>query len=151
MNFKDLDHMLSAGIHPVVTCQKKIEDLENYAEPGMRARIIGSTLQHDDVVKLKLDFTDFDEYNKQFESANYFDRTGNPVLTAREAGLYTKVMDCYVMAYEEMEAFMTVTESASLALMNEYKASEFKGAYAEWLELRVQDLAKDLAQIRGTV
>jgi hypothetical protein len=148
MNFKDLHQLINDGVHPVVTGQKKVEDLENYLEPGMRARLIGSTLKHDDVVTLKLDFTEFDEYNKQFESSNYYDRAGQPVLNAREAGHYTPKMDCYVMATDDMDDYMTFTESATLALMKEYTASEVKGTYVEWLEAQVHGMSSELAHLR---
>lgn len=148
MNFKEFNQMINDGLRPVVTGQKKVEDLENYMEPGMRARVIGSVLQHDDVVKLKLDFTEFDEFNKQFESANYYDRGGQPVLTAREAGHYTQKMDCYVMASDDMEGYMTVTESGALALMKEYKDSEPHCTYVEWLETQVQELRRSLQDMR---
>lgn len=148
MKFKELDRMINDGVRPVVTGQKKIEHLENYMEPGMRARIVGSVLLHDDVVKLKLDFTEFDEYNKQFETSNYYDKDGAAVLTAREAGHYSLTMDCYVMSSDDMEEYLSVTEAKSLALLNYYKTSGFEGTYVDWLESQVIDLEARLQDMR---
>lgn len=148
MNFKELHHLIQSGVHPVITCQKKVEELENYAEPSMRARIIGSALRHADVVTLNLDFTEFDEYNKAFESSNYYDRAGQAVLTAREAGQYSLKQEYYVMASDEMEPYMVVTEANALALLKAYQDSGEKTPYSEWLERRVKNLEDRLGSAK---
>jgi hypothetical protein len=69
---------------------KGIEDLEAYPETGMRATVIGFSVERDDVGKVRVSYKKFDEYNKQFESSNYYDAQGKPVLTARESGNYNE-------------------------------------------------------------
>lgn len=73
---------------------KGIEDLDGYAECGMRAVVTNVHKIDDDVWRIDFDFTDYDMYNRQFESAYYYDRAGSPVLTARAANMYS-VVDHY--------------------------------------------------------
>lgn len=71
----------------------KIEDLEDYAEDRMRATITGIKKWDGDNAdachEISIDYSKFDEYNRQFESYNYWDKLGNATLNAREAGYYT--------------------------------------------------------------
>jgi hypothetical protein len=97
-----MTHQIPA-IGSIVKFKKGIHDFECYAEPGMKARVIGITGLYttdpdpqDHVYKLSVDFAEFDEYNKQFETYNYYDRDGIPRLNAREAGLYRIQDDIYM-------------------------------------------------------
>lgn len=58
---------------------------DGYEEEGMRATVTGVRENHD-MVYLDIDYTKFDEYNKAYESANYYDKDNHPTRTAREAG-----------------------------------------------------------------
>lgn len=72
-----------------------IKDLDAYPEAGMGATITGFQCAGDGEYvchKIYLDYSKFDEYNRRFESSNYFNNEGNPVLTAREVGEY-KIKD----------------------------------------------------------
>ena len=133
MNAAELKVHLSAG--PIaVEFGPGIEDFECYAEPKMRAHLVAVDFHQDDVVLLKFEYSEFDEYNKAFESANYFDKNGEPTLTAREAGYYSIKEDIYVMAHDDLQAKMlTLLNSSSLALIAEFKNSGQK-SYVRWLE-----------------
>ena len=89
----------------------KILDLEAYAEPGMYATIASvGTPNSDGVVCITVDYFKFDEVNKTFETANYWDNKGSACLTAREAGCYTTVEKLHFMADEEIGVSFNVIE-----------------------------------------
>lgn len=133
MNARELKEVL-VGAPLAIEFGKGIEELESYAEPKMRAHLIAVELQRDDIAVLKVDYSAFDEYNKAFEQANYYDRNGNPTLTAREAGHYTVQEDLYVMASDDLQPRMlTLLPGASLGLIDEFKASGH-ASYVCWLE-----------------
>lgn len=69
---------------------KDVEDLECYPETGMRATVLGYTAIHDNLGKLLVSYAKFDQYNAALEAHNYYDKNGEPRLTAREAGCYTE-------------------------------------------------------------
>lgn len=64
-----------------------VEDLESYAEPGMRATLTGGKMSHETLI-LDVNYAPFDEFNRAFEPKNYYDKSGAPTLTAREANPY---------------------------------------------------------------
>jgi hypothetical protein len=100
----------------------------------MRAHLVAVDLQRDDIAVLKVDYSAFEDFNKVFEKANYFDAHGNPTLTAREAGQYESTEDLYVMASADLEEQMlTILPSDSLALIGEFKACGHS-SYVRWLE-----------------
>lgn len=141
MNFKELAELVKSGVKPVVTMGKKIDDHETYAEPGMRGRLVGAQMEsHDDVIKLFVDYSEFDEFNKGFESANYFNREQVPCLTAREAGYYNPQDHIYVDTNRSIEGVMEVVEGEALSLFAEYNASSKAVSYTQWLETEVLKL-----------
>lgn len=112
---------------------KEVYELEAYVEPKMRAHVIGVTIQPDDVAIIKLDYTAFEDFNKAFEESNYYDKLGNPTLTAREAGKYDVLDDIYVSAIADLEGTLTLIDSSRVELLAEFQASGEK-SYLQWLE-----------------
>lgn len=145
MNFKELartlPEMLARG--PVtVEFVHGIEDLECYPEKGMRATIISIADDRDhDVMKMRVSYEKFDEFNKAFESHNYFDRAGQPVLTAREANYYTVEETIYVMASDDINKYMQILSESSTALYDAYRLEAPSISYTLWLENLVQQHA----------
>jgi len=90
-----------------------ILDLEAYPEPGMHATIksVGPP-DSEGVVCIIVDYSQFDEVNKTFETANYWDGKGNACLDAREAGFYEKVEKLYFMADDEIGKSFNIVEGA---------------------------------------
>lgn len=89
-------HTLANLKDKVIEFTKRIEDWECYADPHMRARVTGYRYNPDGdtdpdqiIHEVFFDFSEFAEYNKRYEQNNYWDKNGNPTLTAREAGCYT--------------------------------------------------------------
>lgn len=137
MNFKEFSTSFNqrrqAG--PVnVEFVSGVEDLEAYPEAGMRATITSVIRDHDDedVFIVGLDFTEHDEFNKAFESTNYFDRNGNPTLTAREAGCYLLKENIYVMSSDETTKYFNLIDRSPL--YQKYLDEKPSVSYVEWLE-----------------
>ena len=78
MNSKDLNGKY-------IQFTKQVEVLETSLEENMIAKVINAQNNSDIVLKLQLDIESFTEYNKSFMTANYYDKGGQPRLTAIEA------------------------------------------------------------------
>jgi hypothetical protein len=137
MTANEFAGLVTDGIHPVIEFKKDIEDIESYAEPGMRARAVGVATTNDNGVKFSLDFTEFDDFNKAFEQANYYDKKGRPTLTAREAGFYKGVETYFFEVQDETDKYFEVVKSRSLDLYERYKSSKEGVSYVQWLEAKV--------------
>lgn len=137
MNGKELALLVADGIRPVVTFQKPIEDMEGYLEAGMRGRLVASNEQRGGRFEIYVDLTEFDNFNKQFESANYYDKSGVPCLTARQAGNYKEPKENFYVDSDQEVNFLVVEEGGRLALHQEFVKSCAKSTYVQWLEDRV--------------
>lgn len=127
---------LEQGQRSNVYCKKLIEDLENYAETNMRLTLVSARGGDvNDVVKLQVSYEKYDEFNKSFESKNYFDRGGQAVLNAREAGYY-KVNDVmYLMGESNPNDYFVVLEDRTAKLHDAYqKDKRDNESYVEYLE-----------------
>ena len=122
--------------------EEKAEDLECYPEKNMRAKVLSVKLSnpspdpHNVVYAVKVDYTDFDDFNRQFETANYYDKNQKPTLNARDAGYYTPVETLYLS--DEVyglwnEIFKIVGDKAN-KLVETYNAEAPNMSYIEWLE-----------------
>lgn len=123
----------------------KIEDLECYPEEGMRATIksiYASDTRSDDpsehIYDIKFDFTEFDKFNKAYETANYFGMDRIPNKTAREAGYYNTIEEIYFTSpeVEPFESYFTVLNPKQSALIEAFKVSGHSN-YVEWLENQI--------------
>jgi hypothetical protein len=118
----------------------KTEDLECYAEAGMRARLVRIKKvdlrdTEDEYYELELDFEPFDEFNKGFETTGYYDNEGRPVLTAREAGFY-KAQDTIYPNYTNVMDILKPVDSSTAELVERFKQSG-ETNYVAWLECQV--------------
>jgi hypothetical protein len=123
----------------------KIEDMGAYPEKGMRARIVSIDEQdtnrpdlHDHLYKITFDYSEFDEFNKGLESANYYDRKGVACLTAREAGMYAPDELIYFGSPQlwPFEDYFTVLNEKQNTLIARFKESGATN-YVEWLESQI--------------
>ncbi len=134
MTINDFANLVLDGIHPVIEFKKGIEDIEGYAEPGIRARVNGAEIKCDELADFSLDFCEFDEFNKSFETANYYDKDGVSRLTARQAGYYAP-QDSYAFDLKgNADLYFEVVEDTSLKLYERYKKSGTDESYVQWLE-----------------
>lgn len=133
MNARELKQLLAAG-PLVIEFGLKADTLESYPDPKMRAHLVSVDLRPDDMAILNVDYTAFEELNKAFELSSYYDKHGNPTLTAREAGEYQPTEDLYVVADEDLEKWiLSVVPTSSVTLYNEFKTSG-QESYVNWLE-----------------
>jgi hypothetical protein len=126
-----------------------------YPEKGMRASVLKCELtelcyRHGDVIALTVSYTKFDEYNKQFESANYYDEYGRPVLTAREANFYTETNTLYVDP--KVKICRLVTPELD-NLVDEWKnAKQDHGiSYSDWVSQKLIEARLELTNTRATI
>lgn len=123
----------------VVDCYPSIEELETFLDPYMRGRITSITQDHDSC-KISIDLNEFTEYNKQFMIANYYDKEGNPTLTAEQAGYSPKggVEDIYVLCTDPCSMYFSIVEENKL--YKEYQKVKSEKSYVQWLEEQVNTL-----------
>lgn len=143
MNFKDLvrslPDMKSRG-SVTIEFVPGVEDLECYPETGMRATLVSITEDGDkDLVKLHVNYEDFDEFNTAFESRNYFDREGKPVLTAREAGYYHEDETIYVMGSDKVDKWLRIIDDGATALYAAFRLEAPGISYTRWLENKIMN------------
>lgn len=141
MTGAELAQLVSDGSQPVVTFKPPILEQEGYLEAGMRGRLVAVSNEPDGIVKFRVDLAEFDDFNRAFESANYFDKAGVPCLTAREAGYYKDAKESiYAGAADEVD-FCEVEASPRFALYAEFRQSAAGRSYVQWLEDRVLAVA----------
>lgn len=140
--------LYSRYIDSVITFKKGCEDLESYFEAGMKAKITGISIvkpeenESDLVYKVNLDYSQFDDYNKSFETSNYYNKTGVPCLTAREAGLYN-VQDTLYLGSDNILSWNNYFEvghdSVSNRMFDRYsrRTSDTELSYLKWLETQL--------------
>ncbi len=143
---KEFAALVNDGIFPVVTFTKDIVNCEGYFEPGMRGRLRSVRNSGDDVVIFTVDLSEFEEFNKQFETANYYDKNHVACLNAREAGLYNVKEQYYADC--DLEAYIEIEEPHRLKIYEEYKQSGSELTYVQWLEDNVVGLANQLTEMR---
>jgi len=142
MKAMDYVALIAGGAQPVVTFQKKIVDFETYFEPGMRARVVGGWEKESGLVEIVFDTTEFDDHNRILEQPNYYDKSGNATLTAREAGQYNPKESIYFDSDDEISCF-EVEDSSALLLFKEFRKADTGLTYVQWLEAVVVALRKD--------
>ena len=136
MKVQDLQALLLSGpLH--VEFGSRIEDAEAYPEKGMRAVVTAFRNDSDgEVCRLVFNYEPYDAFNQAFESSTYNDKTGNPVLTAREAGKYNSTEELFFMREDSLDGWMRVLDSTRLALYKKYQAENKDSStpYVAWLE-----------------
>lgn len=89
--------------------KKKIAELEQYPEPSMRAYMLSANdSDGDGIGSIIFDYNKFDEYNKQYESSNYYDPSQVPCFTARQANLYAPNEVLYFMLDDDPNDYIKV-------------------------------------------
>lgn len=73
----------------VFQCLNSIEGLEIELNDKMLGRFV-SFRTNQEFVEVAFDTTGFDEHNDLYAATDYYDKNGNPTLTAKEAGFWPK-------------------------------------------------------------
>lgn len=124
---------IQAGARPVIRFTQGVDDFEGYAELHMRARVVSIEERNYSVCILTVDFGEFEEHNRQFESANYFDKSGKACLTARDVGDYKPVDTLYIPMDGEIYGF-ELEDGPAVTLYARYQAAKSSLTYVQWLE-----------------
>ena len=141
------EEQLSTGVPLVVEFKAAIDRLEGYAEKGMRATVTGYDVMEDgQTLRFYVDYSAFEDFNQALETANYYGRTQQPTLTAREAGQYEPTEHFYVDRNEPSDTFFTPVEQAH-ALMTQWRDEGAKTSYVQFLEARVVELQASLSSL----
>jgi len=130
----DVARAVGSGLRPVVTFKDGIAEKESYPEAGMRARLLSVSNQSDGILKIKFSYAEFDEFNKQFESANYYGQDQLPNKTARETGYYHVEEAIYFDGDELSSRFFDIENNERVALHDEFRAAAPSVNYVQWLE-----------------
>jgi hypothetical protein len=148
MKFSEFFALAHAGAPIAVECKPGVSRWEGcYPEAGMRLDVVGGILDDVDVARMDVDFSRFDEFNRRFESANFYHSKGPDTVTAREANCYRVRDFIYVDPEEDIEAYFTVLGDARKALLDSYAAlPEPRPSYVSWLEDLVLALPAFAAQ-----
>ena len=124
----------------------KIEEMESYPEGGMRARIVSIKSKDTDISDLsdhlyliEFDYSEYDDFNRLFESANYYGRDQVPNKTAREADHYKKLETIY-FGSPQLYPFEDYFQLASQRheKLHEQFAKSSEDDYVSWLEQQVE-------------
>lgn len=131
-----------------------VDDLENYAAVGMRARITGGRNTRDDTTELDVDFEPFEAHNRGFETTDFYGRGAleGKLVSAREAGCYRPQDTLYVPSSLPISKLFQVLNPMAAALWAEWQArsaepSAAPMSYTQYLEQQVQTLR---AQVSAT-
>lgn len=131
--------MVKAGLKPQITFTTACEELESYADPGMKAIVISAVEQnHDEILKIMVDYAPFDAHNQALELPNYYDEDQQPTLTARQANSYRPQEDLYLDLSGKGDAMFTIDGEDRRELYQQYEAQTArKIQYITWLEDQV--------------
>lgn len=120
----------------VIEFLDEVSDLDAYPEPGMRARVRRIAEKWGDITVVEVDYSEFDEFNASLESSQYYDKMGQPVLTAREAGHYIPTESIYVDSESGLGRYAKLLSSVSLEVWRVYGSTGLDDlpSYIRWLE-----------------
>lgn len=139
MNLSTLNQKLKSLIGKTVVFNKNAEELEDYAEEGMKARILDFTIEDSEVTIIKFDFDCYKDHNAYYESSNYYDEFGKPTLNAHQAGCYEAISKMFFPSnFDEIFSYMVILSKDrkdDLHIM--FREENTTETYLEWLENRL--------------
>ena len=121
-----------------VEFKKLIDNLEGYAESGMRSWITNVALQNN-IIIVSFSYVAYEKHNQPYESSNWFNKYGNPILTARQANMYNVVENYYFeLADNPNDYFTHINTNTQSKLQDKFNATRFpEETYVAWLERQV--------------
>ena len=131
----DLVNFCKEGKQPVVQFISAID--ESVIDVNMKGRIILAEVDSTDptfvIIKLTINVKDFEEQNKPFMIANYYDKNRNPTLTYIEAGVCKSgIENVFVMPEDKFK--LVETNNLFDRFLKEKKENQ---TYVEFLEEKV--------------
>lgn len=137
---KILMNALVCGKTPVVRLNSFCGS-DSFLEENMLARLrsIAVDENQEGVYSLTLDFSEYEDFNRQFAIPNYFNEANEPILTAEQAGFMPASKTEVIYYYnEDGELPITMLEESSLGLVEKYlQGGKTNLSYIEYLEAKV--------------
>lgn len=115
----------------------KSEELEDYCEDKIRAKVLEVKKNCEKVFKIKVDYGMFSDYNMNHETYNYYNKTLGPFLSARQAGFYKEIDEIYLPHPEDIDwsRYFHLIDQNTNNIITAYNLSKKEGqSYIEWLE-----------------
>lgn len=137
--YDDVVNAIRDSQHPVLRFGDRIVELERFAEPGMRARVLDVVVdrESDAMVKLLVDYDEFAEANARFERNDFY-LNGGPFGKAREVGVYEPREWLTFYCATQLDEYARVEHDASLAIYFAFRASGSTLPYIRWLERQLR-------------
>lgn len=141
MKWRDLSRLVggASGCEGMaVEFHGDVEGQETCIDTGMRGRVVGVSSDDGGLMRVLVSLSEFDSFNQPFERPDYYDKDGNPTLTARQAGCFPSngIETLYVSADDDIALICRPVDSGSAALMTEFLASGAR-SYVQWLEAQL--------------
>lgn len=96
MSYPTNDSQIARLVGKVIQFNADVEKSEIDFDRGMKARVVGYAITDpEEVFKLDLDFSEFEDSNKLLMQSNYYDKMGKPTLKWCETGYYPKNCKCH--------------------------------------------------------
>ena len=137
---KILMNALVCGKTPVVRLNSFCGS-DSFLEENMLARLrsISISENSEDVYSLTLDFSQYEDFNRQFAIPNYFNEANEPILTAEQAGFLPGSKSEVLYYYnEDGELPISMVGDSSLKLVEKYlQGGKSNLSYIEYLEAKV--------------
>lgn len=139
MKAKDILQAVKSGKQLKVRLTNFLWD-DSWGEKGMVATITSAVERPHEGIEIVFNYNEEKDHNLSLQTANYFLREGGQG-TAFEAGLM-KIEDIHEDVWFEADQDVPVELIEGNSLFKEFKDSESKLTYVEWLEERLSDLRK---------
>lgn len=113
------------------------EELEDYCEDKIRAKVLSVKKDGNDVFKMKVDYGIFSDYNMNHETHNYYNRNHEPILSARQAGFYKDIDEIYLPLPEEVDwsrYFQLIDQKTNNIISAYLMTAKEDQSYIDWLE-----------------
>jgi hypothetical protein len=96
MSYPTNDSQIASLVGKVIQFNADVEKSEIDFDRGMKARVVGYAITDpEEVFKLDLDFSEFEDSNKLLMQSNYYDKMGKPTLKWCETKFYPKNCKCH--------------------------------------------------------
>lgn len=112
MTFKELVREFSKFQGKTVVFQEHIEDYETCFNMGQKAVFSQVTEEDDECVEVYFNFSPYLAFNRLRMKSNFYDKEGNPNLTAEEAGMLPKngIESVYFEGNDPVEKYFNILE-----------------------------------------
>jgi len=148
MKTKELIKILDEGCKPIIKFNKNSVDLD-----GPNSEMLGKIISYydheiiergEETIWIKVDLSDYVEYNKRIANINFYDDNGNPTLTWFESKYYPKnnIFDlCLGLVESYKDADVRYFDISELSkYFQEYQNQNNFNNYIEFLENKLDKL-----------